>query len=227
MPISRLVHRYWPCRSRTIQGRSTSSPTHDRRRRVLPSFFRCFMAAALAADGDLVVTGEPVGGVASWFGPDHFEPSPEAMAANGFDEFLALLRQESAARLLSMLVEIDRQHAELARGPHRRLEFLGVLPERQGTGIGSALIEHGHRRADELGVPCHLETFSTRDVEFYERRGYRVAGEFMVGAGTRGCRRRCWPTARRQRARAAGHHRRSRGSGPPARDARGGDAACQ
>ena len=85
-----------------------------------------------------------------------------------------------------MVGEIERQQAELTDGPHLRLEFYGVLPERQGTGLGSALIEHGHGRADALGLPCYLETFSTTNVRFYEKRGYAVVRKFTVGAGTRG-----------------------------------------
>jgi GNAT superfamily N-acetyltransferase len=85
-----------------------------------------------------------------------------------------------------MVGEIERQHAELTEGPHFRLEFFGVVPERQGTGLGTALIDHGHRRADELGLSTYLETFADRNVRFYERRGYEVAREFTIGAGTRG-----------------------------------------
>jgi GNAT superfamily N-acetyltransferase len=85
-----------------------------------------------------------------------------------------------------MVGEIERQHALLTEGPHFRLEFYGVLPERQGTGVGSALIEHGHRRADEVRLPTYLETFSEWNVGFYRHRGYEVVGEFTVGDHTRG-----------------------------------------
>lgn len=167
-------------------GTVNFEPDDDRRRVALPAFFRTFVAAALAEDGDLMVTGDPVEGVASWFGPERFGPSPEAMGANGFGEVLELLGAAAADRLAAMVDEIERVHAELTDGPHLRLEFYGVLPERQGTGIGSALIEHGHRRADELGLPCYLETFTTRNVAFYERRGYDVVGRFTIEDGTQG-----------------------------------------
>ena len=60
--------------------------------------------------------------------------------------------------------------------------------EAQGTGLGSRLIEHGHRRADVAGLPCYLETFTERNVAYYRRRGwavvetYRVAGDVPVYA---------------------------------------------
>ena len=85
-----------------------------------------------------------------------------------------------------MLQEIEANHERLAPGPHMRLEFFGVTPDLQGGGIGTALIELGHHRADELGLACYLETFSEPNVRYYERRGYRTVGEFTIGDGVRG-----------------------------------------
>ena len=167
-------------------GTVNFEPDDDRRRVVLPHFFRTFVAASLAEDGDLVVAGDPVEGIASWFGPERHGPSPDAMGANGFGDVLAVAGPESADRLLAMVGEIERQHEALTDGPHVRLEFFGVLPERQGTGLGSALLEHGHRQADELRLPSYLETFTDGNVAFYRRRGYEVVGDFTIADGTRG-----------------------------------------
>jgi ribosomal protein S18 acetylase RimI-like enzyme len=166
-------------------GTINFEPDDERRRHILPPFFRSFVAAALDEDGDILVTGEPVMGVASWFGPDRHGPSPDAMGANGFGDVLGLAGPESAERLVAMIGEIERQHTLLTDSPHFRLEFYGVVPERQGTGLGSALIDHGHARADEVGLPTYLETMSERNVDFYRHRGYGVVGEFTVGDATR------------------------------------------
>jgi ribosomal protein S18 acetylase RimI-like enzyme len=167
-------------------GTVNFEPDNERRRAVLPPFFRTFVAASLAEDGDVVVAGHPIDGIAISFGPDRHSPSPDAMGANGFDDVLALAGPESADRLLAMVGEIERQHVQLTDGPHFRLEFYGVVPERQGAGVGRALIDHGHRRADELRLPTYLETFSDWNVGYYRHRGYEVVGEFNVGDRTRG-----------------------------------------
>jgi GNAT superfamily N-acetyltransferase len=166
-------------------GTRNFEPDDEHRRRILPPFFRSFVAAALDEEGDILVAGEPIEGVASWFGPDRHGPSPEAMGANGFGDVVALARPESAERLIAMVGEIERQHELLTSGPHFRLEFYGVVPERQGTGLGSLLIDYGHARADRLGLPTYLETMSERNVSFYQRRRYAVVGEFTVGRSTR------------------------------------------
>ncbi len=161
-------------------------PDDEERAAILPSFFRTFVAAALSEDADIVVAGKPITGVASWFGPEKHGPSPEAMGAHGFGAILERSGPEATARLLAMLGEIEANHERLATEPHMRLEFFGVMPSLQGTGLGTALIEHGHRRADELGIACYLETFSEQNVGYYVRRGYRTVGQFTIGDGVRG-----------------------------------------
>ena len=161
-------------------------PDDVERSEILPDFFRTFVAAALSEDADIVVAGEPISGVASWFGPDRHGPSPDAMGTHGLGAVLERSGPEATGRLLGMLQEIEANHERLAPGPHLRLEFFGVTPALQGEGIGTALIEHGHRRADDLGLACYLETFSERNVGYYERRGYRTVGEFTIGDGVRG-----------------------------------------
>jgi GNAT superfamily N-acetyltransferase len=154
------------------------APDEALRERVLPNFFRTFVAASVAEDADIMVAGEPIVGVASWFGPDTHGPSPDAFA-----DVVDALGPEGTQRLLAMAGELEAQHERLAQERHLRLEFFGVEPRLQRTGVGSALIAHGHRRADGSGVPCYLETFTEQNVRYYERRGYRIAGEYAVGDG--------------------------------------------
>ena len=156
----------------------------DRRRRaaILPAFFGVWVRAAIADGGDLVVPdGGEVTGVATWFGPNRHGPGEAAMQAAGWDEAVATFGAPAAARVLAMTGELERQHELLAPWPHLRLDFFGVLPEAQGTGIGSRLIEHGHRAADAAGLPCYLETFTERNVAYYGRRGWDVIATYAVG----------------------------------------------
>ena len=164
-------------------GTMIFEPDEALRAEILPRFFASFVAASLDEDAAPVVAGHPIAGIACWFGPDRYGPSPEAMVASGFGEVLEAAGQEASARLLAMTGELDAQHERLTNGPHLRLDFLGVDPAGQGSGVGSALIEHGHRQADTAGIPCYLDTFTQENVRFYGRRGYRLAGEFTVADG--------------------------------------------
>ncbi len=164
-------------------GAIVFDPDPKRRAEMLPAFFRAFVTASLSESGELVVAGDPVEGIASWFGPDRHGPSSEAMDANGFRDVLERWGPEVSKRILAMTGEIERQHDRLIAGPHLRLEFFGVDPGSQGSGVGSALIDHGHRIADAAGLECYLETFTQANVRYYERRGYRIVGEYLVGDG--------------------------------------------
>jgi GNAT superfamily N-acetyltransferase len=54
------------------------------------------------------------------------------------------------------------------------LSIVGVAPGAQGKGVGRRLIEATLVEADQVGAPTFLETFSLRNVGFYERLGFSV-----------------------------------------------------
>jgi len=164
-------------------GAMLFEPDSDRRRAIMPRFFRMFLLAGLAEGGDIVVSAEDVSGVASWFGPDRHGPSDAAMEAAGMAEVVAAFGPAAAARMAAMVGEIEVQHARRMPEPHFRLDFFGVDPDRQGTGVGTLLMAHGHAIADRQGLVCYLETFTQSNVRYYERRGYAVTGTYPVGDG--------------------------------------------
>ena len=54
------------------------------------------------------------------------------------------------------------------------LDHVGVDPNRQGSGIGTALVNFGLARAAEGGVAAYLEAGNPRNVPYYERLGFSV-----------------------------------------------------
>jgi ribosomal protein S18 acetylase RimI-like enzyme len=52
------------------------------------------------------------------------------------------------------------------------LSHIGVMPERQGEGLGTALMRDGLAGADRDGVPAWLETSIEANVAYYERFGF-------------------------------------------------------
>ena len=59
------------------------------------------------------------------------------------------------------------------------LSILGISPEAQGQGLGRQLLEPTLAEADAGDMSCYLETFSTRNVGFYERRGFEHAASHV------------------------------------------------
>jgi GNAT superfamily N-acetyltransferase len=58
------------------------------------------------------------------------------------------------------------------------LSIIGILPAVQGQGLGPALITNVLEKTDSLNVPTFLETFTQRNMTFYERLGYRSVQSF-------------------------------------------------
>ncbi len=64
--------------------------------------------------------------------------------------------------------------------PHWHLDLLGVMPELQGQGIGSQLMEYYCNHIDGLGMAAYHETDRPENVKFYEKFGFRVIGEELI-----------------------------------------------
>ena len=81
---------------------------------------------------------------------------------------------------LAGLREIEERHP--AR-PHWYLAVLGTRPERQGEGLGSALLDPVLGDCDRLEIPAYLETGRERNVHFYNRHGFAVTEEIRMPKG--------------------------------------------
>jgi ribosomal protein S18 acetylase RimI-like enzyme len=134
------------------------------------------VSGAFGADGGLL-------GVATFVPPGHDTASDDELEAAGLLSAVAAV-PAAAARMESMTAYLEGQHVRGIQGPHWRLDFYGVDPGAQGTGIGGRLIAVGHEAADAAGERVWLETFTFENVRFYERRGYRVVIEGVVPGTT-------------------------------------------
>ena len=132
-----------------------------------------------SADLSETWTTDERAGVALWIPPDRRASSlldslrliPALARLTGWRR----LRDASAA--IEVLEERRKAHAPT---PHYYLSALGVEPELQGTGIGSALIAPTLAAADAAGVPAYLETATARNVLLYERHGFDVLEELIL-----------------------------------------------
>ncbi|WP_306192774.1 N-acetyltransferase [Streptomyces sp. MK5] len=80
-------------------------------------------------------------------------------------------RVEEITRLMTESHPADRAHAYLW--------MIGVVPQRQGEGLGGALIQHVLDRCDREGLPSYLEASSERSTRLYERLGFAFTGRTL------------------------------------------------
>jgi ribosomal protein S18 acetylase RimI-like enzyme len=109
---------------------------------------------------------------ALWF-PPGIEPDGEAVM-NHLGASIAAKRLDPFAA--GMEVQASLHPSE----PHWYLPWMGVVPEAQGMGIGSALLREGLARADADRLPVYLEATSRRSAAFYARHGFEAKATVSV-----------------------------------------------
>lgn len=116
------------------------------------------------------VDGTPAGAMIQAESPK-CEPSGLAGIRFLFDALLATRLRFALAGALSR--EAAKYHPKEA---HRHLTILGVRPEFQGRGVGSALLRQFCEEADVANANSYLETDSERGKQLYERFGFKEVG---------------------------------------------------
>ena len=118
-------------------------------------------------------------GAAIWIPPDRSPSSAvdQLRMVRVYARLIGWRRLRETGGAIDALEERRRVHAP---NRHYYLSALGVEPDRQGEGIGSALLGPVLAEADARGLPCYLETATGRNVLLYERHGFEVAEELVL-----------------------------------------------
>lgn len=155
----------------------TIAPDPERRARVGRWFFGTAVEYGLRwgqvwADPD-------VSAVAVWLPPGSTSMTMGRMLRAGLARMPVVAGPRATGRFLRGSWAWDEVHTSVS-GPHWYLVAIGTLPDRQGQGLGNALVKVGTDQADAAGLPCYLETATDDDIAFYRRRGFRVAKQVTV-----------------------------------------------
>src|SRR5262245_54316598 len=131
-------------------------PDPARRAQLLPRFFERFVRHGQLF-GEVHTTPQKPDAVAIWLPPGSTDITPERARRSGLDELPEVFGGESFKRLSAILARMNEMHHTAMPGDHWYLAFIGVEPDRQGRGIGGALMEPMLARAHHDRVPCYLE----------------------------------------------------------------------
>jgi ribosomal protein S18 acetylase RimI-like enzyme len=137
-----------------------------------PSFVAAF--AGKAFEHRSACCAADYAGAALWL-PPGVHPDETAL--------LSLVRASVGAgeqdAVLALFEQMDRHHpAE----PHWYLPMIGVAPVKQGSGVGSALLNESLRRCDAESRLAYLEATTTQSVRLYERHGFAVSATIQAGS---------------------------------------------
>jgi GNAT superfamily N-acetyltransferase len=136
------------------------------RARIFPGFFRILLDWAMA-DGTVTTTPER-DAAALWIPAGNHPPEPPA----DYPDRIAAVTGSRAGQFEAFDVTLEENHPTGI--PHEWLAIIGVRPDRQGQGLGSALMRARHRDLDREGRPAYLEAASPRARDLYLRHGYAL-----------------------------------------------------
>lgn len=123
-------------------------------------------------------TTDDLAGASLWVGPDRSPPS----VVEGLVQLFAAVRilRRQTGRALRLLELLEAEHPKIR---HCYLATIGTDPDRQGHGVGSALLSVVLDRLDREGVPAYLESSKEENLSFYRRHGFEVTGEVVAPEG--------------------------------------------
>jgi GNAT superfamily N-acetyltransferase len=146
-------------------------PDAGRRPEILAALFRLALADLLQAGHvDVVRVDDQIVGVAAWLPPGAF-PVPWRRQLRSGPAFARLVARAPVAtpRLMRFL---SAATSAFPAEPRWQLNVVGVRPDRQGRGVGTALVGH---RMYAVANRIHLETWNPANLPFYGRFGFAVA----------------------------------------------------
>ena len=145
-------------------------PTLEQRRQALVEYFSYSMDEAARLGRCITLPGDERG-AALWLLPA--APQVQAQAAAARHAFLSALLGADGMHTYQQIISTMTGHVSQHIEPSTwYLSILGVAPQAQGQGLGTRLLAPTLVEADQAGAACYLETFSPRNIPFYERLGF-------------------------------------------------------
>jgi ribosomal protein S18 acetylase RimI-like enzyme len=150
-------------------------PGDDYRRTHHHKLMAAFTAIVLD-EGRIDVT-EDGSACALWVSVPAAAPDGDHEEDDGDEDGFARMREaiDPGNERIELIGRLTEQAHPVGR-PHAYLWMIGVRPERQGEGLGSALIRHVLDRCDREGLPAYLEASNARSRTLYERLGFTFTG---------------------------------------------------
>ena len=152
-------------------------PDDSERARRSERGFSLYLRKVYLPHDECYTTDDVVGG-ALWMPPGTWHLGPLAQL-----RLLPGMLAAMGARLPQVLRAIATIESNHPKEPHWYLPFVGVEPERQGRGIGTALMRPIVERCDDQRLPAYLEATTPRNRTCYERQGFEVTEEFRFPKG--------------------------------------------
>lgn len=152
-------------------------PDREDRLRRLPHFFKAIVGGTLANGVGFNSTGGEA--VSLWRQPGRVHPGR-------FELLLGLpnmARAFGVGRERSQLMSATLKAHQPTQFAWWYLQFIGVRPAAQGSGLGGAAVRAGLELARAAGMPVYVEVMNPANVGYYHHVGFEAVDEFDIPGG--------------------------------------------
>jgi ribosomal protein S18 acetylase RimI-like enzyme len=137
-----------------------------------------YIVAAHILDGVVHSIGDHFEGVALWMPPGCNADSYSTLFKSGTWRLHYKLSKEGKKRYFEefMTVLHDTKHDVLKENDDNSwyLVYIGVVPEAQGRGLASQLVNHVAKKCDQDKVSMYLESSKERNNRLYQKLGFKL-----------------------------------------------------
>src|SRR5688572_13901828 len=132
-------------------------PDEEKRKALLPLHFIPFIRYGILFGEVFTTVGNP-DALAVWLPPGQSDMTSERIEQAGLNQIPELIGKEAWHRFETVNSYVDELHPIEAPEPHWYLGLIGVDNSFKGSGLGSALLQHIHQRANQQNLPSYLWT---------------------------------------------------------------------
>ncbi len=157
-------------------------PNHAKRPQQCFHSFR-FLLRHTALNGDIICNGNSTDGAALWLPSDAIEHSKMDLLRLGVIPALFVQGPMAIQRQLNALEDMHAMQNTIINEPHYYLSTFGVEPDKQGKGLGSAILKPTLEKLDREGIPAYLDTHNPENVSLYLRFGFEIAHHGYLPGG--------------------------------------------
>lgn len=150
-------------------------PDREDRLGRLPDFFKGLVSGAVA--NGVAFRSAQSDAVSLWRAPGRVEPQPSEMAQA--QPFMARAFTAESGRRSQLMRAAIKAHQPTGYS-WWYLQFIGVRPSAQGTGLGGAAARAGLELARAAGQPVWVEVMNPENLGYYRHLGFETVADFDI-----------------------------------------------